>query len=90
MLPVELEIKDMTESNTSATYKDLLLSVGKDGVLQHITKHDDFDCNMTNSPFVSCNIPFLPAYDVFSLSSYNMPGLFPHMNVYSNGNVTFQ
>ena len=33
MYPVELEIKDTTESNTSASYLDLLLSIGRDGQL---------------------------------------------------------
>ena len=30
MYPPELEIKDTTESNTSASYLDLLLSIGRD------------------------------------------------------------
>ena len=34
MYPAELEIKDTTESNTSASYLDLLLSIGKDGQLR--------------------------------------------------------
>ena len=34
MYPPELEIKDTTESNTSASYLDLLLSIGMDGQLQ--------------------------------------------------------
>ena len=29
MYPVEVEIKDTTESNTSASYLDLLLSIGR-------------------------------------------------------------
>ena len=33
MYPVEPEIKDMTESNTSASYLYLLLSIGRDGQL---------------------------------------------------------
>ena len=33
MYPVELEIKDTTESNTSASYLDLLLSIGRDSQL---------------------------------------------------------
>ena len=33
MYPVELEIKDTTESNTPASYLDLLLSIGRDGQL---------------------------------------------------------
>ena len=31
MDPPELEIKDTTENNTSASYLDLLLSIGRDG-----------------------------------------------------------
>ena len=34
MYPVELEIEDTTESNTSASYLELLLSIGRDGQLQ--------------------------------------------------------
>ena len=40
--PVELEIKDTTESNTSASYLDLLLSIGMDGQL-HTSIYDKFD-----------------------------------------------
>ena len=36
MDPAELEIKDTTESTTSASYLDLLLSIGRDGQL-HIS-----------------------------------------------------
>ena len=39
MYPFELEIKDTTESNTSASYLDLLLSIGRDGQL-HISIYD--------------------------------------------------
>ena len=48
-------IKDITESNTSASYLDLLLSVGRDGQL-HISiydKQDDFNFHITNFPFLS-------------------------------------
>ena len=67
MYPVELEIKDTTESNTSASYLDLLLSIGRDGQL-HISiydKRDDFSLHITNFPFLSSNIPTSPAYGVF-------------------------
>ena len=68
MYPVELEIKDTTESNTSASDLDLLLSLGRDGQL-HISiydKRDDFNFHITNFPFLSSNIPSSPAaYGVF-------------------------
>ena len=67
MYPVELEIKDTTESNTSASYLDLLLSIGRDGQLHTsiYDKRDDFNFHITNFPFLSSNIPTSPAYDVY-------------------------
>ena len=66
MYPVELEIKDMTESNTSASYLDLLLSIGRDGQLDTsiYDKRDDFNFHITNFPILSSNIPTSPAYGV--------------------------
>ena len=67
MYPVELEIKDTTESNTSASYLDLRLSIGRDGQLHTsiYDKRDDFNFHITNFPFLSSNIPTSPAYGVF-------------------------
>ena len=42
MYPVELEIKDITESNTSASYLDLRLSIGRGGQL-HTSIYDKRD-----------------------------------------------
>ena len=68
MFPAELEIKDTTESITSASYLDLLLSIWKDGQLHTsiYDKRDDFNFHITNFPFLSSNIPSSPAYGVFS------------------------
>ena len=84
MYPGELEIKDTTESNTSASYLDLLLSIGRD-VQLHTSiydKRDDFNFHITNFPFLRVAI-FLPHSPMASLfrSLYNMPGLAPGMNV---------
>ena len=60
MYPPEIEIKDTTESNTSASYLDLLQF--------HTSlydKRDDFNFHITNFPFLSSNIPSSPAYGVF-------------------------
>ena len=67
MYPVELEIKDTTGSNTSASYLDLLLSIGRDGQLHTsiYDKRDDFNFHIINFPFLSSNIPTSPAYGVF-------------------------
>ena len=67
MYSPELEIKDTTESNTTASYLDLLLSIGRDGQLHTslYDKRDDFNFHITNFPFLSSNIPSSPAYGVF-------------------------
>ena len=67
MYPVELEIKGTTESNTSASYLDLLLSIGRDGQLYTsiYDKRDHFNFHITNFQFPSSNIPASPAYGVF-------------------------
>ena len=67
MYPPELEIKDTTESNTSASYLDLLLSISRDGRL-HTSLYDecnDFNFHITTFPFMSSNIQSSPAYSVF-------------------------
>ena len=65
--PAELEIKDTTESNTSASYLDLLLSIGRGGQLRTSLygKRDNFNFHITNFSFPSSNIPSSPAYGVF-------------------------
>ena len=67
MYPAELEIKDTTESNTSASYLDLLLSIESDGQMRTslYDKRDDLTFHNTNFPFLSSNILSSPAYGVF-------------------------
>ena len=64
--PPELEIKETTESPTSASYLDLLLSVSN-GILSTklYDKRDDFNFRIVNFPFISSNIPESPAYGVY-------------------------
>ena len=65
MYPPELTIKDTTESNTSASYLDLLLSIGRDGQLCTFLydKRDDFNVHITNFPFLgSLGMPTEDAY----------------------------
>ena len=67
MYPADLEIKDTTDSITSASYLDLLLSIGRDGQLHTpiYDKRDDFNFHITHFPFLSSNITSSPAYGVF-------------------------
>ena len=78
MHPAELEIKDTMESDTSASYLDLILSIGKDGHLRTSLndKRDDFNFHITNFQFhIRQPMVFL------SHSSYGMPGLASLLNV---------
>ena len=63
----KLEIKDTTESNTSASYFDLLLSIDRDGQLHNsfYDKRDDFLFPYYKLLFLSSNIPSSPAYGFF-------------------------
>ena len=92
MYPPEIEIKDTTESDTSASYLDLLLSIGRDGQLHTsiYDKRDDFNFHITNFPYLSSNIPSSPAYGVFlSHNSSDTSGLAPLMNVLFWGRCDF-
>ena len=83
MYPVELEIKDTTDSNTSASYLDLLLAIGKDGQLHTFIydKRDDFNFHVTNFPFLSSNIPASPTNGVFISQLIRYAWLARHMDV---------
>ena len=50
MYPAELEIKDTTESTTSASYLDLLLSIGRDGQLHTSIYDKRYDFNFFFGP----------------------------------------
>jgi hypothetical protein len=65
--PSELEIKDTTESSTSASYLDVLLNIDADGKLttQLYDKRDDFSFTIVNFPYICSNIPLSPAYEVY-------------------------
>ena len=82
MYPIELDIKDTTESNTSASYLDLLPSIGRDGQLQTsiYDKRDGFNFNITNSP-IQYSI-FFRLWS-FYITDYknDMSGLAPHMDI---------
>jgi hypothetical protein len=65
--PDELEIKDNTESDKSASYLDILLHIDSNGRLTTslYDKHDDFDFAIVNFPFLCSNIPLSPAYGLY-------------------------
>jgi hypothetical protein len=64
---IELEIKDTTDTNMSASYLDLHLEIDSEGRLRtkHYDKRDDFNFPIVNFPFICSNIPAAPAYGVY-------------------------
>ena len=80
-----------TESNTSASYLDLLLSIGRDGQLRTslYDKRDNLNFHITKFPFLSSNIPSSPAYGVFISNSSDTRGIAPLMNVLFWGQCDF-
>ena len=93
MYPAELEIKDTTESTTSASYLDLLLSIGSDSQLHTsiYDKRDDFNFHITNFPFLSSNISIFAGLWRVYLSTYTIrSGFLLVWMFYSAGQATFQ
>ena len=65
--PIELEMKDTTHTDKSASYLDLQLEIDDEGRLgrKHYDKRDDFNLPIVNFPFVYGNIPAAPAYGAY-------------------------
>ena len=65
--PIELEIKDTTDTDRSASYLDLHLEIDNEGRLRtkFYDKRDDFNFLIVNFPFICSNIPASPAYGVY-------------------------
>ena len=62
----ELEVKDNTDTQKSASYLGLHFEIDNEGRLKrkHYDKRDDFSFSIVNFPFISSNIPASPAYGV--------------------------
>jgi hypothetical protein len=65
--PIELEIKNTTDTDTFASYLDLHLEIDNEGRLRtkHDDKRDDFNFPIVNFPFICSNISAAPAYGVY-------------------------
>ena len=65
--PIELEIKDTTDTDRFVTYLDMHLEIDSEWRLRtkHYDKRDDFNFPILNFPFICSNIPAAPAYGVY-------------------------
>jgi hypothetical protein len=65
--PIELEIKDNTDTDRSASYLDLHLEIDSEKWLRTklYDKRDDFNFPIVNFPFICSNIPAATAYEVY-------------------------
>ena len=63
----ELEIKETTESSSSASYLDIFLEFDPNGHLSTrlYDKRDDFNFTIINFPHLYSNIPLSPSYGVY-------------------------
>jgi hypothetical protein len=66
--PIELEIKDTTDTDRSASYLDLHLEIDSEGRLRTklYDKRVDFNFPIVYFPFICSNIPAVPAYGVYT------------------------
>ena len=64
--PRDLELKRTTESSTSLSYLDVLVSIDKGKYSTDVyDKRDGFNFNIVNFPHMCSNIPSKPAYGVY-------------------------
>jgi hypothetical protein len=65
--PIELEKKDTTYTDRSASYLELHLEIYSEDRLRTklYDKRDDFNCPIVNFPFICRNIPAAPANGVY-------------------------
>ena len=65
--PIELEIKDTTDTVKSASYLDIYLDIDNEGRLRtkRYDKRDDFSFPIVNFPFLCRKIPAAPAYGLY-------------------------
>jgi hypothetical protein len=66
--PIELEIKDITDTDTCASYIDLHLEIDSDGRLRtkHYDKREDFNFPIVIFLFICSYILAAPAYEVYT------------------------
>jgi hypothetical protein len=64
---IELEIKDITDTDRSVSYIDLDLEIDSQMRIRtkRYVKRDDFNFYIVNFPFICSNIPAAPAYGVY-------------------------
>jgi hypothetical protein len=65
--PIELEIKDTTDIDRSASYLNLHVEIDSEGLLRTnlYDKRDDFNFPIVNFPFIWSSITTTPAYGVY-------------------------
>jgi hypothetical protein len=65
--PIELEIKDTTDTDISASYIDLHFEIDSEGRLRTklYDKRNDFNFPIVNFAFICSDIPAAPAYGVY-------------------------
>ena len=65
--PIELEIKNSTDTDRSASHLDIHLEIDSEGQFRRklYAKRYDFNVHIVNFPFICSNISAAPAYGVY-------------------------
>ena len=71
LIPIELEIKDTSDTDRSVSYLDLHIKIDCEGRLRTklYNKRDNFNFPIVNFRFMCSNIPAAPAYGVYTFVS---------------------
>ena len=69
--PAELQLKQTNSSDTEAPSPDLHLTISDDFVSsENYVKHDDFDFDIINFPFLDGDIPRATSYEGLYITTY--------------------
>ena len=64
--PPELDLKKTTESSTTVSYLDILITINEGKYVTAVyDKRDSFNLSIVNFPYLSSTIPSKPAYGVY-------------------------
>ena len=85
--PSELQLNKANTSDTEAPVLDLHLSISNGLVSSKIyDKHDDFDFDIVNFPFLDGDVPRRPSYGVYSSQLIRFARVCSHVDDFNTRN----
>ena len=85
--PPELQLNKANTSDTDAPFLDLHLSISNSFVSSKIfDKHDDFDFDILNFPFLDGDVPRRPSYGVYISQLIRLARVCSHVENFNDQN----